>query len=62
MAKLTEEIRMDEKVCCICGKKFYGYGNNPEPVKSSGYCCDDCNEKYVVPARIHLIYNNTDNT
>ena len=61
MSRLTEDIRTDKKICCICGKEFYGYGNNPEPVKSEGYCCDDCNEKYVVPARIHLIYNNTNN-
>ncbi len=54
MARLTEEVRTDEKVCCICGKRFYGYGNNPEPEKSDGYCCDECNSKYVIPARLNL--------
>ena len=40
------------KTCCICGKKFDGWGNNPEPVKSSGECCDECNMNYVLSARI----------
>ena len=58
MSRLTEEIRVDKKICVICGKEFYGYGNNPEPVKDHGYCCDECNDKYVIPARIELLYNN----
>ena len=40
------------KVCCICGKVFEGYGNDPWPVREEGRCCDDCNIKIVVPARI----------
>ena len=40
------------KTCCICGKKFDGWGNNPEPVKSDGECCDDCNMNYVLAARL----------
>ena len=39
------------KTCCICGKKFDGWGNNPEPVKSDGECCDYCNWNVVIPAR-----------
>lgn len=23
----------DKYICCICGKEFEEYGNNPEPVK-----------------------------
>lgn len=39
--------------CIICGKPINnGYGNNPEPVKSFGKCCDECNIEYVIPARI----------
>lgn len=38
--------------CCICGKEICGWGNNPEPIKQDGECCDECNAKYVVPARI----------
>lgn len=40
------------KVCCICGKEFKGWGNNPWPVKEDGECCDQCNWEKVVPARI----------
>ena len=39
-------------VCCICGEETTGYGNNPEPVKHEGRCCDACNRKFVIPARI----------
>ena len=45
---------MNEKhKCCICGKEFEGYGNNPEPVKpfDEGVCCDECNFNVVVPKR-----------
>ena len=42
------------KVCCICGKAFTGWGNNPWPVKQSGECCDECNINKVVPERILL--------
>ena len=44
-------------VCCICGKKFKGYGNNPYPlIKENGkLCCDDCNIRYVIPERLKLI-------
>ena len=43
--------------CCICGVEFEGYGNNPYPVGRDVYsdedrCCDDCNETFVIPARI----------
>lgn len=38
--------------CCICGKEFSGYGNNPWPVMSEGRCCDECNFDTVLPARL----------
>ena len=45
--------------CCICGKEFDGYGNNPYPVgKYFDYldeeerCCDECNDSIVIPVRI----------
>lgn len=43
----------DKKVCCICGKTFYGYGNNPWPLNKDedARCCDECNNK-VIAARI----------
>ena len=41
----------EEKVCCICGKKYIGFGNNPYPVADTGRCCDQCNSTYVITAR-----------
>lgn len=43
-----------EYVCCICGKKFTGWGNNPYPVvdDDDARCCDICNEMRVLPARM----------
>ena len=40
-----------EKKCCICGKEFIGIGNNAEPIKK-GFCCDSCNSRFVIHARI----------
>lgn len=42
----------EEKVCCICKKIFYGYGNNVYPLYDDGICCYECNLEYVIPARI----------
>lgn len=42
--------------CVICGETFDGYGNNAEPVKK-GICCDVCNVKYVIPARINKMHD-----
>lgn len=49
----------DKHVCCICGKEFVGYGNNPAPVVpyGTGRCCDQCNIDKVIPKRLELIYN-----
>lgn len=49
--KLTEGTEA-EYTCCICGEEFEGYGNNPSPVKETGKCCDACNRKFVIPARL----------
>ena len=38
--------------CCICGEECHGYGNNPEPFKHEGRCCDACNFRFVIPARL----------
>ena len=52
---------MEEKdklmTCCICGKLFYGYGNNPEPIRKVGRCCDECNQSLVIPARLAEVIN-----
>ena len=44
----------ESKICCICKKPFDGYGNNAEPV-CTGSCCDECNMKEVIPARMKLL-------
>ena len=55
---------MDEKkICCICGKEFTGWGNNPDPVTDENgnlfpedaRCCDECNAMYVIPARLEAM-------
>ena len=45
--------------CCICGKEFIGWGNNPWPVVKDpqAECCDECNWEKVVPARLKLMNN-----
>ena len=47
------------KTCCICGEEIEGYGNNAEPYEE-GTCCDACNIKFVIPARLSLLNNNTE--
>lgn len=41
-------------ICCICGNKFKGFGNNPWPLSENvdDRCCDDCNLDEVIPARV----------
>lgn len=51
--------------CCICGNTYTYYGNNPWPVKNkdgkdfgeNNRCCDNCDNLYVIPARIQRIIN-----
>ena len=40
--------------CCFCGKEIVGFGNNPYPLveDSEVRCCDECNTKVVIPARL----------
>ena len=47
-----KEGKEAEYTCCICGDDFDGFGNNPAPYKESGKCCDACNRKFVIPARL----------
>jgi len=46
---------MKKHICCICGKEFEGYGNNPWPFikDESARCCDKCNAK-VLQERMNL--------
>ena len=49
----TESLKeAKEEICCICGEPIEGYGNNPRPYKHEGRCCDACQRKFVLPARL----------
>lgn len=43
-------------ICCLCGEEHEGFGNNPYPLYEEddfeARCCDDCNTKLVIPARL----------
>lgn len=49
--------KKEEVKCSICGKiiqpnKFgWEFGNSAYPI-NDGTCCDKCNIKYVIPARM----------
>lgn len=55
-----EKNTMEKKVktCCLCGKEIEGFGNDPRPVMEAfgtegwNVCCDECNVKRVIPARL----------
>lgn len=46
--------------CCICGKKIQGVGNDPYPVREKGRCCQYCNLTVVIPERIRLSKQQSD--
>lgn len=43
--------------CVICKLLFFGYGNNPAPVKKKGRCCNACDFTVVIPTRIKIAMN-----
>lgn len=47
--------KTQENICCICGRKFIGYGYNP-PVKEEGRCCKLCNYTVVLEERLNEFY------
>lgn len=50
---MTKKGKVIMEVCCLCGGKYKGMGNNPYPVaRTKGMlCCDDCNKYVVIPMR-----------
>ena len=44
----------EKKVCDICDEEFTEWGNHPWPIisRDNAVCCDECNSKFVIPARI----------
>lgn len=59
---LKDSMNEDKKVCVLCGESFKGHGNNPAPLKDSGECCDECNKRKVIPARIKALKKKKDLT
>ena len=53
MARKSKKKNLN--TCVICGAKFEGWGNNPWPIAEKGECCQECNFKHVIPARIALL-------
>ena len=59
-------------ICCICGCKIKGYGNNPDGAAwkdldgnivepefdLNDRCCDECDNHFVIPGRIYRLYKN----
>jgi len=41
----------DVRACSICGEPYCGDGNEAEPL-SDDFCCDNCNDRYVIPTRL----------
>ena len=54
-----EENTAKEEIwrCVICYEHFTGFGNNPDPIKNYGDCCDACNTNKVIPERMRQIIN-----
>ncbi len=52
-----------ENICCICGKKYTGWGNNPWPVvkDENARCCDECNNNQVLSARLTQMFSGKEN-
>lgn len=65
-------MKTERHICCICGKPFEGYGNNPDGAawlnekgevefgnfSEEDRCCDECDGRYVIPGRIYMIQKN----
>ena len=49
---MDEELKEEERVCSLCGRPFFGFGHNPEPLgRFEERCCDACNNGRVFPTR-----------
>lgn len=42
--------------CVICKNEFEGFGNNPDPISTTGKCCDNCNSDVIIE-RINRAYD-----
>ena len=53
-------MKEEEKIeCCLCGKEVKDFGHNPQPLgeKEDDRCCDECNQKLVIPTRLRLLFS-----
>ena len=41
--------------CCLCGKMFTEYPNNPYPLSDVGVCCRECTKSKVIPTRLRMV-------
>lgn len=58
---LFEQVKRDRPTkCCLCGKTFVEFGNNPWPLAKKGRCYDMCNWTKVIPARVKPSNKETD--
>lgn len=62
VTQCSEDSGKTHYSCVICRQKFFGYGNNPYPVKNDGIACDSCNAQVVIPARFNAILSREVNT
>ena len=53
--KNSEENKKKETKCCICDCLITGHGNNAAPYKK-GMCCNNCNDRLVIPFRSLLVF------
>lgn len=44
---------LENGICCICGKPYKRIGSNAFPIEM-GRCCDECDNKIVIPTRKRL--------
>lgn len=44
-------LNKKENTCAICGDVFFGYENNPWPIKDNGVCCSECYRNKVIPTK-----------
>ena len=57
---MTVKSLIEKTVCVICSKTFQGIGHNPAPIKFSGRCCNDCNDK-VIYSRLEKLISGSKN-
>ena len=49
----VEVVPPHEYTCCLCGRTFIGWSNNPAPLgNDDDECCNECNYTKVIPARM----------